>query len=271
VLLSPPDFFSIKESKNPFMRAGTEVNALLAMRQWQSLRAAFQRAGVEVLLAEPDPLLEDMCFCASQAFVGVDDEERSFAVPGRMLHASRRGEVERIARWYSNRGYRIIDLDLRGEDFLEGAGDLLWTPDWSAVWAGFGHRSTRSAVEQFTASIQAMGFEVRPLELVDAHFYHLNLCFAPLTGDAVLLYPGAFAPQTVAAVRKRAHTYEVSREDALQFVCNGVCANGFYITARLSRSLEHVLGIEGIEPVLVDLSEFHKAGGSVASLKMLLP
>jgi N-dimethylarginine dimethylaminohydrolase len=50
-----------------------------------------------------------------------------------------------------------------------------------------------------------------------------------------------------------------------------VAVNGYYITARLSRRLEQILGEEGIDPIVVDLSEFHKAGGSVASLKMLLP
>ena len=57
----------------------------------------------------------------------------------------------------------------------------------------------------------------------------------------------------------------------MQFVCNGISVNGYYITAKLSRHLEQILGREGIEPIVVELSEFHKAGGSVASLKMLLP
>jgi N-dimethylarginine dimethylaminohydrolase len=67
------------------------------------------------------------------------------------------------------------------------------------------------------------------------------------------------------------HTYEITREDALQFVCNGVSVNGFYITPRITRHLEEILSREGIEPIVVDLSEFQKAGCSVASLKMLLP
>jgi len=105
----------------------------------------------------------------------------------------------------------------------------------------------------------------------DTHFYHLNLCLAPLSPDALLIYPGAFAPETLARIRSWTHTLEVSREEALQFVCNGVSVNGYYITPRLTRHLEHILGSEGIEPIVVDLSEFQKAGGSAASLKMLLP
>ena len=40
--------------------------------------------------------------------------------------------------------------------------------------------------------------------------------------------------------------------------------NGYYITPRLTRRLEQILGKEGIEPIVVELSEFQKAGGSVA-------
>jgi N-dimethylarginine dimethylaminohydrolase len=271
VLVSRPQFFAITEARNPFFRQSDRVDSVLVLRQWESLCKAFQRAGLEIFTIEPRPGLEDMCFTASQFFVGIDQEERSFAVPSHMLHRSRRDEVQHLARWYSEHGYRILDLELEGDDFLEGAGDLLWSSNWEWVWAGYGPRSTRAAVEQFAAMMQPMGFEVRPLEIVDPHFYHLNLCLAPLSSDSLLLYPGAFEPETLAGIRQRANVYEVSREDALQFVCNGVSVNGYFITARLSRRVEQVLGIEGIEPIVVDLSEFHKAGGSVASLKMLLP
>lgn len=271
VLLARPDFFAVSESRNPFSRQNASIDLPLALAQWNNLCEVFQRVGLELFFVEPHFGLEEMCFSANQAFVGIDREERSFAIPSRMLHRSRRDEVEHFSRWYSQQGYCIIDLSLEGEEFLEGAGDLLWNPDWESVWAGFGHRSTRAAVDLFAATMEEMHFEVRKLELVDPHFHHLNLCLAPLTPDALLIYPGAFAPETLARIRAWTHTLEVSREEALQFVCNGVSVNGYYITPRLTRRLEQILGSEGIEPIVVDLSEFQKAGGSVASLKMMLP
>jgi N-dimethylarginine dimethylaminohydrolase len=271
VLMSPPEYFAITEARNPFSREKSNVDLPLALEQWNTLRDTFQRVGLEVFLLEPFPGLEAMCFSADQAFVGIDDEGRSFAVPSRMLHRSRRDEIEISARWYSHQGYRIIDLGLEGEEFLEGAGDLLWNPGWESVWAGFGHRSTRAAVDQFATVMESMGFEVRKLEMADPHFHHLNLCLAPLTPESLLIYPGAFAPDTLAHIRSCANTFEITREEALQFICSGVSVNGYYITSKLSRRLEQILGREGIEPIMVDLSEFQKAGGSVASLKMLLP
>jgi N-dimethylarginine dimethylaminohydrolase len=271
VLMSRPKYFAIPEAGNPFTRHETSVDLSLALRQWETLWAAFNRVGLAVSLVDPCPNLETMCFTASQAFVGIDREDRSFAVPSRMLHRNRSDEVAQFAWWYSQQGYRIVDLELEGEEFLEGAGDLLWNSDWESIWAGYGHRTTASAVDQFAPLMESMGFEVRKLELVDPHFFHLNLCLAPLTPEAVLIYPGAFAPETLARIRLWAETFEVTREEALQFICNGVAVNGHYITPRLTRRLEQILGREGIEPIVVELSEFEKAGGSVASLKMLLP
>jgi N-dimethylarginine dimethylaminohydrolase len=271
VLLSRPLYFSISESKNPFSRPNQSVDLPLALQQWENLCKVFERVGLEVFLLDPRPGLEDMCFTASPAFAGIDREDRTFAIPSRMLHRSRRDEVEFFACWYSRQGYRIMDLGLEGEEFLEGSGDLIWNPDWESVWAGFGHRSTRAAVDQFAALMESMNFEVRKLELVDPYFYHLDLCLAPLTPESLLIYPGAFAPETLARIRSCAQTFEVTREEALQFVCNGVSVNGYYITPRVTRRLEEILAKEGIEPIVVELSEFQKAGGSVASLKMLLP
>ncbi len=271
VLVVRPDFFSLDEVRNPFHRLGAQLDQPLAIEQWEGLCKAFRHVGLDVQEMPAHASLSDMCFTADQAFVGVDRDERSFAVPSRLLHRSRRDEVRYFTEWYSQQGYSILDLDLKDEDFLEGAGDLLWDCDWQTVWAGFGNRSTQAAVELFSAAMDEMGFAVRKLELVDAYFYHLNLCLAPLTPDSVMIYPGAFAPETLASIRACATVHEVSREDAMHFACNGVSINGYYITPHISRRLEQILGAEGLEPLPVQLSEFHKAGGSVAQLKMLLP
>ena len=271
VLMAKPDFFAITEPKNPFAFHHPPVDLPLAHRQWEQLLSAFQQARLDVSILDPFPGLEDMCFTASQAFVGVDAEDRSFVIPSRMLHRSRRDEVEHFVRWYVARGYRVLDLNLEDEEFLEGSSDLLWDMGRDLVWAGYGHRSTRGAVDQFTATMEGMGFGVRKLELVDPHFYHLNLCLAPLTPETLLIYPGAFAPETLAQIRRWVQTAEVTREEALQFVCNGLAVNGTYITPRLNHRLERILSQVGLEPIVVELSEFEKSGGSVASLKMLLP
>jgi N-dimethylarginine dimethylaminohydrolase len=268
VLMCPPTFFDVREPKNPYM--ALPVDRAKAQQQWEGLRDALQDAGVKVETINPVEDLDDMVFAANQAFVGHHDRIGNFIVPSRMRYASRQKEVEFFVDWFRQRGYKIIDLDLDG-DYLEGHGDLLWHPDRSRIWAAHGFRSTRGGVEKFAAAMHKLDFPVIPLQLVDDHCYHLDTCLCPLNQDAALIYPGAFSPESLSTVRagwKRIH--ELTRNEALQFMGNGIVVNGRFITARLSQNLERILTQESLSPVLVDTSEFEKSGGSVFCMKAFL-
>jgi len=265
VLMCPPTFFDVREIKNPHM--GRPVDYVLARQQWDNLRRALETAGVKVVTLDPVQGLEDMVFAANQAFVGWQEKLGKFIVPSRMRYPSRQKEVPHYMEWFRSHGYKVIELDLKGE-FLEGHGDLLWHPDHSRIWAAYGFRSTQGGVEKFARAMKELGFAVVPLHLVDDHCYHLDTCLNPLNAEAALIYPGAFAAESLAALRegwKRLH--ELSREEAVQFIANGIVANGRYITPRLTPNLEKVLAQEGLEPVRVETSEFEKSGGSVFCMK----
>jgi N-dimethylarginine dimethylaminohydrolase len=267
-LMCPPTFFDVREPKNPYM--GRPIDPAKAQRQWQGLRRALEDAGVRVELIDPVKDLDDMVFAANQMFVGHHHQLGKFIVPSRMRYASRHKEVTFFVDWFRPRGYKIIDLDL-DEDYLEGHGDLLWHPDRSRIWAAYGFRSTRGGIEKFASAMQQLGFPVIPLQLVDQHCYHLDTCLCPLNHDAALIYPGAFSPESLQTVRgpwKRIH--ELTRNEALQFMGNGIVANGRFITPPLTRNLEQILAQEGLTPVVVDTSEFEKSGGSVFCMKAFI-
>jgi N-dimethylarginine dimethylaminohydrolase len=165
----------------------------------------------------------------------------------------------------------VIDIDL-GHDHLEGHGDLLWHPDWSRVYAGFGFRSTKAAVDKFSAAMSTLGIPVVPLPLVDPYCYHLDTCLSPLNNDAALIYPEAFAAESLATVRqfwKRLH--ELTAEEAHRFMGNGIVANGNYIVPFVTPHLEAMLKEEQLTPMIVDTSEFEKSGGSAFCMKAFLP
>jgi len=270
VLFCPPTYFEVRDVKNPFMQPGNPVDRERAEQQWHALRTAFQDAGFQLETIPAVPDLEDMVFAANQTFVGKSPKIGKFIVPGHMRHESRRREVPHFVGWFRWRGYQVVELALDG-DYLEGHGDLLWSVDFSLIWAGFGFRSSRGGVGRFAHRMSELGLEVVPLELTDPQFYHLDTCFAPLTPGGVLLYPAAFSDQALAAIHARcSRVYEVSRDEALKFVCNGVSANRRFLTPHLPRSVAEALDREGLEPVLVDTSEFEKSGGSVACLKLFL-
>jgi N-dimethylarginine dimethylaminohydrolase len=268
VLMCPPTFFEVREVKNPHM--GVAIDRVLAQHQWENLRQALLDAGLTVDIIEAVPDLEDMVFAANQAFVGNHPKLGKFIVPSRMRYPSRQKEVPYYAEWFRLHGYRVVDLDLAGE-YLEGHGDLIWHPDHSRIWAGYGFRSTRGGVERFAKAMAELGFPVTFLELTDSYCYHLDTCFCPLNSEAVVIYPGAFSADGLAEIRNRfKRVHELTREDALQFMLNGVVANGHFLTPRLTPELNQILLQEGLTPVVVATSEFEKSGGSLFCMKTFL-
>ena len=270
-LLCPPDYFDVVDQKNPYMSANSSIDRVKARRQWDALCGILQQTGCEIEIIDPAPDLEDMVFAANQVFVGEKPGYGKFVVPSRMRYPSRQREVPFFVNWFRNRGYQIIELDY-GNDYLEGHGDLAWHPHASRIYAGFGFRSTRGAVEKFTAAVTEMGIEVVPVELIDPFCYHLDTCLCPLNKDAALIYPGAFSADALATLHKswlRLHL--LATEEAHTFMGNGIVVNGSYIAPRLTPQLEGILQAEGLTPIVVETSEFEKAGGSCFCMKTFLP
>jgi N-dimethylarginine dimethylaminohydrolase len=268
VLLCPPTYFEVRDRKNPYMRLPVDPD--LAQQQWERLCATLHRAGLQVNLIDPVQDLEDMVFAANQVFVGCHEQMGKFIVPSEMRFPSRQKEVSHYVDWFASREYEVIALELRGE-YLEGGGDLLWHPDRSRVWAGYGIRSSEGGLKRFTSAMGKMQISVSSLHLVDEYFYHLDTCLSPLNAEAAIFYPGAFSSQAQEQLKggwKR--LYPIGREEALRFACNGIAVNGRYITSRLTKTLESVLREEQLDPVVIDVSEFEKSGGSVFCMKTFL-
>jgi N-dimethylarginine dimethylaminohydrolase len=258
VLLCPPAYFDVVDRKNRHMAEGRPVDPEKALKQWQALRSALEQAGCQVEIIDPVAGMEDMVFAANQAFVGFHEGIGKFIVPSRMVHDSRQREVPFYVEWFRKRGFKIIEVDLSGEH-LEGHGDLLWHPNWSRVYAGYGFRSTRAGVEKFGEAMAKLGIPVVPLQLVDPYCYHLDTCFCPLNNEALLIYPGAIAAESFAALGgfwKRIH--ELTVDEAHKFMGNGIVANENYLTPYITPHLEGILGKEGLTSVILDTTEFEK-------------
>lgn len=259
--MCPPTYFQVRDVKNPHMRHA-RVDTERARRQWESLKAALEAAGVKVELVAAVDDLEDMVFAANQVFVGRSERLGGFIVPSEMRYVSRQREVAHYVEWFERRGYKVLTLDLYGE-CLEGHGDLIWHPGLPRVWAGYGFRTTIRAVQRVASALGEQGIAVTPLQLSDERFYHLDTCYAPLNQQAVMIYPGGFAAEALSKIgRAWQRVHELSEEDALKFLCNGIVAGGKYITPHVTPRLEDILAAEGLQPVRVDTSEFEKSGGS---------
>lgn len=271
VLVCPPKYFDVVDQKNPYMTRESAVDRVKARTQWEKLCSDLQQCGCEIETIDPVEGLEDMVFAANQVFVGEKAGYGKFVVPSRMVYPSRQREVPFYTEWFRAKGYRVIEIDF-GDDYLEGHGDLLWHPDGSRIYAGYGFRSTLGGVQKFEAAMSQMNIPVIPLRLVDSYCYHLDTCLCPLSNEAALIFAGAFPAEALAALHKcwkRVHL--LNADEAHHFMGNGIAVNGSYITPHITPPLESILRQEGLTSVLVDTSEFEKAGGSCFCMKTFLP
>lgn len=272
VLVCPPDYFEVVDQKNPYMSKNCNVDRVKARTQWENLCCVLQQNGCEIHMIDPAAGLEDMVFAANQVFVGEKPGYGKFVVPSRMVYPSRHREVAHFTEWFRARDFRIIDIAFAEGEYLEGHGDLLWHPDGSRVYAGFGFRSTRGAIEKFSAAMSEMGIAVIPLELIDRYCYHLDTCLCPLNNDSALVFAGAFCAASLASIHKfwnRVHLLD--SEEAHGFMGNGIVVNGHYITPHITPQLEAILAQEELSPIVVDTSEFEKSGGSCFCMKTFFP
>jgi N-dimethylarginine dimethylaminohydrolase len=110
---------------------------------------------------------------------------------------------------------------------------------------------------------------VLSLELVAPHFYHLDTCFCPLDERRALYYPPAFDEYGRRVITQFVpEPISVETADALRFGCNAVVVGRDVVLQSGCTALESTLCAAGFLPHPVDLSEFHKAGGSAKCLAL---
>ena len=224
LLLTDPTHFEVSYTINPWMRpyawAENPVGHLAAARRsFQSLAAALTAAGARLEIMPGVAGLPDMVFPANAAVV-LD----RLALLARFRHPERRGEEKHFLEHFRVLIERGLVLDevvqLPPNCFQEGAGDCIWDVARGRFWAGYGQRSTRQAAVEVSAFF---GRETTALELVSPRFYHLDVCFCPLSGGEIFYYPPAFSAASLAKIREvvaREDLIEATDEDAARFNVN---------------------------------------------------
>ncbi|MGH7431640.1 MAG: dimethylarginine dimethylaminohydrolase family protein [Candidatus Methylomirabilales bacterium] len=262
LLMCHPRHYTIAYEINPWMRVTRQVTQPVAARQWQALYDLLtRRLRVPIKLVRPVKGLPDLVFTANAGLVAGDTFVRT-----NFRHPERRGEEAIFARYFRQRGYRVVTLPRQFN--FEGEGDALSVGE--TVFLGFRFRSDAIVHERLAKILRR---RVLPLELVDKRFYHLDTCFCPLDATSALWYPGAFDRYGWKVIETNVpDPVPVSTADALRFCCNAVVIDRRVILHRgVSRPLRKELERRGFEMVELDLSEFLKAGGSAKCLALHLP
>jgi ornithine--oxo-acid transaminase len=258
-LMCAPTYFDVTYAINPWMNVSIAVDRELAQRQWDALVATCRQAGAEIELLAPQPDLPDLVFTANLGIV-----DGSTFIPARMRHPERRGETIHAERWFRDRGFAIRAL---GEDVVqEGAGDAL--PFGDTLVAGHRARSCAAAYVDLARLVEGA---ILPVELADPRFYHVDIAFCPLDARTALVVPSALDAEGARLIAKLVpDAIALTADEAAAFCANCVVIGRTVVMPACTPRLDRELRARGFEPVVVDVSEFLKAGGGPRCLTLAL-
>ncbi|MBI4431077.1 MAG: amidinotransferase [Candidatus Omnitrophica bacterium] len=262
LIMSRPEYFRVAYEINPWMRISHQPNLKKSARQWQELLKVLTRdAKVKVSLVPPVTSCPDLVFTANAGFISGRE-----ILASRFRYAERRKEEPHFRRWFNRQGYRVRNIP-QGI-FFEGEGDLLC--HGGQLFLGYRFRSESKVHRVISAWLHE---RVLPLELVDKRFYHLDTCFLPLNANTLLYYPGAFDAYARRVIQSFApNPVAVTEKEAVKFVLNGVVAGKTLVTNEgFSTKTKRMIRSQGFRLIELDLSEFHKSGGSAKCLTLYAP
>ncbi|MEH0822453.1 MULTISPECIES: dimethylargininase [unclassified Micromonospora] len=253
-LMCSPEHFAVEYAINPWMDVTTDVDAELAVKQWDRLRETLVGLGHDVHLLSPEAGLPDMVFAANGAFV-VDGT----VYGAQFKHEQRAAEAAAHRAFYESQGWRFI----APSETNEGEGDFAYLPEahGGLILAGHGFRTELPAHAE---AQEALGRPVVSLRLVDPRFYHLDVALASIDDENIVYFPGAFSAASQKVLAQLFPDAVVADdEDAMTFGLNLV-SDGLNVVLNSEASrLAGKLKAAGYHPVPVELAELKKGGGSV--------
>ena len=259
-LMCPPDYYGIEYEINPWMDRRRPADPVSAEKQWRALYGRLTtKLGATVELLSPVRGLPDLIFTANAGLVaGTKFIRSNFRFP------QRQREIPVFETWFKERSYQILPLPAAA--CFEGEGDAL--PVGKTLFAGY---RMRSDIQSHQTIAEILGCEVLSLELVDPRFYHLDTCFCPLDDRTALYFPEAFDTYGRKVIETSVpEPIPVAREDALRFGCNAIVVGTDVVLHAGCDELNRDLRRRGFTVHELDLSEFHKAGGSAKCLVLRL-
>ena len=258
-----PDHFRIDYAINPYMDLAAQPDPHRAMAQWVDLVSTIERVGgtVEVVPQRPDA--PDMVY-AMNLGLGVVRPEGGHVVLSHMRYAERRMETQSAQSWFERSGRTTAYVGRDGVGAHLEAGDVFAWAD--GLLAGYGPRTEELALKHLATDL---GVRVRGVRITHPAMYHLDLAFCPLDERRALVAPGAFDEASAAALLELVPEPLVLTDDeALTTFCANsiVIGRAVVMPAGAPPRVKAQLADWDFEVVEVDVSQFHKGGGSIRCL-----
>jgi arginine dihydrolase len=262
-LMCPPEWYDVDYVINPWMAGNLHRSSRdTAFMQWKSLYQELQRiADVRLLHAREGA--PDMVFVAHAAVV-----QHGVAAISSFTHPQRQTEEQHVRQWLEDAGFLLWATPR--ETSFEGEGDALFDANGGHLWAAHGVRTCKISHRHLA---NAWHTPMTSLHLVDPRFYHLDLCFAPLSGGYLMYFPGAFdgvSVKKIEAAYEKDKRIAVSELEATQFACNVINAGRDILMGVVESDLAKRLTGLGFDVTELELSEFQRGGGSAKALALRL-
>jgi N-dimethylarginine dimethylaminohydrolase len=292
VLMGDPRYFSVRGGANPHTRNVIGMRKLVdadrARQQWHTMAKALIDHGVEVLVVEPHELLPGLVYPANAGFLspldGVPADRKTFYLAN--LLPTRAPEREVYRTFIRSLGFITHNVQARFEgeaDFIPARDYLLFThgrierqrfvltlglPPWRRI---YGFRSDAHALDELTTI--AAGRAILPLELCLEEHYHGDtvLCSFGRRREFLLAYMEGLTPASRETLHKAfgPNLIALPTADAALYAANSFQVEhdgGLYLfmPEGVSEALCREIQDRGVEPALIDVSEFlAKGGGSI--------
>ena len=290
--MGDPVYFSVKGGANPHTRnilgLKKRVDPERARRQWHTMARTLLAHGAEVLVVEPHEHLPGLVYPANAGFLypleGSPAGRKVFHLA--KLLPSRAPERNVYQSFIRSLGFLTNEIEARFEgeaDFFPAGAYMLFThgpierqrfvptiglPPWKRV---YGFRSDDRALGELGQI--AVGAQILSLELcLEAHYHgDTVLCSFGPRREFVLAYTDGLTRQSREELRNAfaSNLVELQAADAALYAANSfqVEYHGqFYMFMPLGvgDALRQQIRERGVEPVLIDVSEFlAKGGGSI--------
>ena len=255
-----PDHFRVDYRINPYMDLARQPDASLATAQWNGLVAAIEAAGGTVQSLPQRADSPDMVYAMNLGLALTDEAPR--VAMSHMRYAERRHEANTSARWFERAGFTTSYLGPDGVGAHFEAGDAF--PYAGRLIVGYGPRTEELALKHLASDFD---LHVQGVRITHPGMYHLDLGFCPLDERRALVCPSAFDEESAQALLALVpEPIVLSESDALTFCANSIVLGRTVLMPACPAAIREQLEAAGFEIVLVDVSEFHKGGGSIRCL-----
>ncbi|MCL8024044.1 dimethylarginine dimethylaminohydrolase family protein [Nocardioides bruguierae] len=258
-----PDHFRVEYAINPFMHLDDQPDPALALEQWERMVAVLRGLGARVDVLDQREDSPDMVYAMNLGLAFVDPSGRERMVMSHMRYPERRHETRSAEPFFAAAGRETSFVGAGSTGPHLEAGDAFAFGD--ALVVGYGPRTEEAALAQLARTLDV---RVRGLRITHPGMYHLDLAFCPLDERTALVCPAALdGPSADALLDLVPDPVVLTEAEALStFAANSVVVGRTVVMPACPARLRQELEGRGFEVVVVDVTEFHKGGGSIRCL-----